>query len=551
MFVEHLEAAHTRKLSRYQVDEVVVTELQCNNISFPVPAETYMAGKPAPAAAKAPQPQGASSHHRRLMGQQRRHRAHAKHMDVSSSSRHHIISVEEAGRPLVVYVELEAKRRDQQEKVPAISSYVEWLQAVSGAGSALASVLVPELLRTEFNLQQGLCEVVSVQQLNVEILSSQVVYDDLLETVTAHPGRKGYKGSTVVTRTELDPLTGMVTDSQTMRLPVLPDLIPELLPNLPSSSGPEQDGGSSGDDSSTSTDAAPDGQQQPQQGGTCGRCSLPNTASSTCVSGVCRVVTCEAGWQDCDGAPENGCEANVLNFFTDSNHCGSCNKVCLTPLTCQLGKCAIRTVSPQVIPVEQPPQQQPEQPEQQPEQQPAKEPQPASQQPPAQAPHSTKDQAEDKVKPPATEKQPTQTPPQEQPQVKPPGPETKPKPQPDTAKPEPKAPAASKPSSTPSKPKQEPKAPSAATTKPQEPPAASTQAPQKQPEQPKKEDEPEQPKPKPQQPVTPTAPAVPTKPAPAPAKPSGEPPLACCLSRRPFPQKQNSGGSMEALTQVW
>jgi hypothetical protein len=246
----------------------------------------------------------------------------------------------------VIYVELEAKHREQLDRVPTISSHVPWIQKVSKAGAALAGQLVPDILKLQFNLGQISLTVTSVQQLNVEVLSSQIIYDDLVEAVASqHAGRKGYKGSTVVTRTVLDPFTGDIVESQTMRLPVLPDYLPELLPDFPtdkpSTSGVPTDTTSSSGSSSSEPTAEEPQSQQGTQGPVCsGECRLPNTFESACVEGICQVVACAAGWEDCDGNPVNGCEANVLGFFSDDNHCGSCNKVCLSPLSCQLGKCS-------------------------------------------------------------------------------------------------------------------------------------------------------------------------------------------------------------------
>lgn len=42
------------------------------------------------------------------------------------------------------------------------------------------------------------------------------------------------------------------------------------------------------------------------------------------MNGVC-VVTCAAGWGDCDGTPGNGCEASLQ---TSPNHCGACGHAC-------------------------------------------------------------------------------------------------------------------------------------------------------------------------------------------------------------------------------
>jgi hypothetical protein len=35
---------------------------------------------------------------------------------------------------------------------------------------------------------------------------------------------------------------------------------------------------------------------------------LPHVATGSCSGGVCDVVTCDSGWEDCDGDPANGCE---------------------------------------------------------------------------------------------------------------------------------------------------------------------------------------------------------------------------------------------------
>lgn len=60
----------------------------------------------------------------------------------------------------------------------------------------------------------------------------------------------------------------------------------------------------------------------------CGGCGndcaamLPHTAVATCVSGSCSVVTCDNGWDDCDGDDANGCERNVTAdgpCFPDTN----------------------------------------------------------------------------------------------------------------------------------------------------------------------------------------------------------------------------------------
>lgn len=59
--------------------------------------------------------------------------------------------------------------------------------------------------------------------------------------------------------------------------------------------------------------------------GACGtRCNLAN-GTEACVSGVCQVVACDAGWGNCDGNHQNGCETNLMS---STSHCGSCNDRC-------------------------------------------------------------------------------------------------------------------------------------------------------------------------------------------------------------------------------
>jgi len=59
----------------------------------------------------------------------------------------------------------------------------------------------------------------------------------------------------------------------------------------------------------------------------CGGCGIvcsADNASSTCLAGQCAVASCEAGFDDCDLNPANGCEVE-LNSLDD---CGGCGQVC-------------------------------------------------------------------------------------------------------------------------------------------------------------------------------------------------------------------------------
>lgn len=52
-------------------------------------------------------------------------------------------------------------------------------------------------------------------------------------------------------------------------------------------------------------------------------CELPN-ATPACNAGRCEVQSCVPGFLDCDGAPDNGCEATLGSV----QHCSACNDVC-------------------------------------------------------------------------------------------------------------------------------------------------------------------------------------------------------------------------------
>lgn len=79
----------------------------------------------------------------------------------------------------------------------------------------------------------------------------------------------------------------------------------------------------------------------PAHCGACARACALGRATAACVAGACRVAGCEAGFGDCDGAPDNGCETAVGAAVA---HCGACGRSCAlahaTP-ACAAGVCAV------------------------------------------------------------------------------------------------------------------------------------------------------------------------------------------------------------------
>ncbi len=78
--------------------------------------------------------------------------------------------------------------------------------------------------------------------------------------------------------------------------------------------------------------------------GGCGDVCSANNAVATCAGGECQLM-CNAGFEDCDALPSNGCETSTTNSV---DHCGSCATTCPadggTPYcfqsTCGVSNCA-------------------------------------------------------------------------------------------------------------------------------------------------------------------------------------------------------------------
>ncbi|HQP37351.1 MAG TPA: hypothetical protein PLI95_19340 [Polyangiaceae bacterium] len=77
-------------------------------------------------------------------------------------------------------------------------------------------------------------------------------------------------------------------------------------------------------------------------GETCGAAGVPNQCgcvcsiphgTAECQGGACVITGCDAGWDDCDQLPANGCEANL----TADPHCGVCGKTCDDGNACTVG----------------------------------------------------------------------------------------------------------------------------------------------------------------------------------------------------------------------
>jgi hypothetical protein len=71
----------------------------------------------------------------------------------------------------------------------------------------------------------------------------------------------------------------------------------------------------------------------------CAPCPFAH-ASVTCEGEACVMGACQKGFDDCNGKPEDGCEADVLNGI---NSCGGCGNVCAPDFGCSNEVCFCTT----------------------------------------------------------------------------------------------------------------------------------------------------------------------------------------------------------------
>lgn len=79
--------------------------------------------------------------------------------------------------------------------------------------------------------------------------------------------------------------------------------------------------------------------------GTCDNACDFAHAASMCNGGACGMGACDAGWADCNGLTDDGCEKNVA---TDPANCGGCGHLCASANgagTCTNGDCTFACLS--------------------------------------------------------------------------------------------------------------------------------------------------------------------------------------------------------------
>jgi len=82
--------------------------------------------------------------------------------------------------------------------------------------------------------------------------------------------------------------------------------------------------------------------------GNCGRCGNEcntNQATASCQDGLCSIVSCVPGWNDCDRVASNGCETQLNTLM----NCGGCGVTCSSSngtASCASGTCTTASCQP-------------------------------------------------------------------------------------------------------------------------------------------------------------------------------------------------------------
>jgi len=74
----------------------------------------------------------------------------------------------------------------------------------------------------------------------------------------------------------------------------------------------------------------------------CGGCGIVcalRSATESCSSGICDIVTCDPNHGDCDGRVDTGCE---IDLNRDRRNCGICGNACAGAERCCGGVCGDR-----------------------------------------------------------------------------------------------------------------------------------------------------------------------------------------------------------------
>ncbi len=107
------------------------------------------------------------------------------------------------------------------------------------------------------------------------------------------------------------------------------------------------DGGFASCDMAVATGCETDTRVSMDHCGGCGQACDYTNASAQCMGSQCQLLSCDAGFADCDGnLASNGCEANTQTSLT---HCGGCNQPCSLPnavTSCGSGQCSFTQCQP-------------------------------------------------------------------------------------------------------------------------------------------------------------------------------------------------------------